>query len=233
MSKAISTLLELRRRKVFRGIGYYLVGAWTLLQVAEVVLEPAGLPSWSLTALLYFAVVGFPLAVWMAWRYELTDHGLVRTRPATEADSKADYSLKTSDYIIFGAMVAVIAAIAWQGLSNIRLEAVQTESSLQAEAEAQREALENSVAVLPFSDLSQSADQAYLDDAVDARVALVGPLRRGGLRRRAGRRHRAARPEPGERAYGQFPNVLFCLPVPKSHRAGNRERVGCCARFGG
>lgn len=166
MSKAISTLLELRRRKVFRGIGYYLVGAWTLLQVAEVVVEPAGLPSWSLTALLYFAVVGFPLAVWMAWRYELTDHGLVRTRPATEADSKADYSLKTSDYIIFGAMVAVIAAIAWQGLSNIRLEAVQTESSLQAEAEAQREALENSVAVLPFSDLSQSADQAYLGDGI-------------------------------------------------------------------
>lgn len=166
MTKALSTLLELRRRKVFRGIGYYLVGAWTLLQVAEVVLEPAGLPAWTLTALLYLAVIGFPLAVWMAWRFELTDHGLVRTRPATEADAGADYSLKTSDYVIFIALVAVIGAIAWQGLGNIRSEAVETQARVEAEAEAEREAVENSVAVLPFSDLSAAADQAYLGEGI-------------------------------------------------------------------
>ncbi|MDX1555229.1 MAG: hypothetical protein R3212_04315, partial [Xanthomonadales bacterium] len=154
-------LLELRRRKVFRGIGYYLVGAWTLLEVVELIAEPAGLPSWSLTALLYVAVVGFPLAVWISWRYELTDHGLVRTRPATAEDAQADYSLKTSDYLILIAMVAIIGAIAWQGLSGIRSEAIEAEAIAEQAAEAEREALENSVAVLPFSDMSQNADQAY------------------------------------------------------------------------
>jgi TolB-like protein/Tfp pilus assembly protein PilF len=166
MPKALSTVLELRRRKVFRGIGFYLVGAWTLLQVAEVVVEPAGLPSWTLTALLYVAVVGFPLAVWLAWRYELTEHGLVRTRPATDADSAADYSLKTSDYVIFAAMVAVVAAILWQGLSDIRSAAERTEERQQVAAEAEREAVENSVAVLPFTDLSLDGDQAFLGEGI-------------------------------------------------------------------
>ena len=159
-------LLELRRRKVFRGIGYYLVGAWTLLEVVELIAEPAGLPAWSLTALLYLAVVGFPLAVWVSWRYELTEQGLVRTRPATAEDAQADYSLKTSDYIILVAMVAVIGAFAWQGLSSIRSEAVEAEAVAEQAAEAEREALENSVAVLPFSDMSESGDQGFFGDGI-------------------------------------------------------------------
>ena len=173
MTGPLSTILELRRRHVFRGIGYYLVGAWTLLQVAEVIVEPAGLPAWTITALLYLAVIGFPLAVWVAWRYELTDHGLVRTRPATEADSEADYSLKPSDYVIFAAMVAVIGAIAWQGLANIRSDAEETRARVEAEAEAEREAVENSVAVLPFADLSQNTDQAYLAEGLSDTVLHV------------------------------------------------------------
>lgn len=169
----LSTILELRRRHVFRGIGYYLVGAWTLLQVAEVIAEPAGLPAWTMTALLYLAVIGFPLAVWVAWRYELTDHGLVRTRPATAAEAEADYSLKPSDYVIFTAMLAVIAAIAWQGLSSIRFDAEQTRVQAEQAAEAEREAVENSVAVLPFADLSQNTDQAYLAEGLSDTVLHV------------------------------------------------------------
>lgn len=151
---------------MFRGIGYYLIGTWTLLQVAELIAEPAGLPAWTLTALLYLAVLGFPLAVWVAWRYELTDHGLVRTSPATASDSTADYSLKPSDYVIFAAMLAVIGAIAWQGLADIRTEAEESQARVEQAAEAEREAVENSVAVLPFADLSQSADQAYLAEGL-------------------------------------------------------------------
>jgi len=165
--------MELRRRRVFRGIGYYLVGAWTLLQVAEVIAEPAGLPAWTMTALLYLAVIGFPLAVWIAWRYELTDHGLVRTRPATAADSDADYSLKRSDYVIFTAMLAVIGAVAWQGLSSIRSDAEQIRVQTEQAAEAEREAVENSVAVLPFADLSQNTDQAYLAEGLSDTVLHV------------------------------------------------------------
>lgn len=166
MSKRFSTLLELRRRRVFRGIGFYLVGAWTLLQVAEVIAEPAGLPGWTLTALLYVAVVGFPLAVWVAWRYELTDHGLVRTRPATAEETEADYSLKSSDYVIFVALLAIVSVVAWQGLSGIRSDANEVQMAAEQAAEAEREAVENSVAVLPFSDLSQNADQGFLGDGI-------------------------------------------------------------------
>lgn len=166
MVQPLTLITELRRRKVFRGIGYYLVGSWTLMEVVELLAEPAGLPSWSLTALLYLAVVGFPLAVWVSWRYELTDHGLVRTRKATEQDAQADYSLKARDYIVLAAMLAVIGIVSWQGLSGIRNEAEQAEATVARQAEAAREALENSVAVLPFSELSPSGDETYFGDGI-------------------------------------------------------------------
>ncbi|MEJ2127479.1 MAG: hypothetical protein P8X81_01395 [Woeseiaceae bacterium] len=71
---------ELRRRRVFRGAALYLVGAWLVLQVADVVAEPAGLPPWTMTVLLYVAATGFPFAVYLGWRYEFGEHGLVVPR---------------------------------------------------------------------------------------------------------------------------------------------------------
>ncbi|MDX1459662.1 MAG: tetratricopeptide repeat protein [Xanthomonadales bacterium] len=151
---------------MFRGIGFYLVGAWTVLQVVELLAEPAGLPPWSLTALLYVAVLGFPVAVWVSWRYELTDHGLARTRTATGEEAQQDYSLKASDYVIMLALLGVVGAVAWQGLGEIRSDAKQAEAQATQQAEAEREALENSVAVLPFSDMSLEVAQSYLGDGI-------------------------------------------------------------------
>jgi hypothetical protein len=73
---------ELRRRHVFRGAGFYLVGALMLLLVGDVIVEPAGLPAWIMTALLYLIIAGFSLAMYLGWRYDITDHGIVRTKPA-------------------------------------------------------------------------------------------------------------------------------------------------------
>ena len=130
MAQGLSFILELRRRKVFRGIGYYLIGAWTLLQVGEVIAEPAGMPDWTLTALLYLCVIAFPVAVWLAWRYQLTDEGLVRTVAATAEEANADYSLKLSDYLIFGLLIAVVGYASWTGVSNIRTDAEATQAQV-------------------------------------------------------------------------------------------------------
>jgi TolB-like protein/Flp pilus assembly protein TadD len=158
---------ELRRRRVFRVAGIYLVGAFTVLEVADVVSGPAGFPAWTLTALLYLLVLGFPLAVFLGWRYEIGDEGLVRTKPASADDVQhMDLSLRKSDYAIFAAIVIVAGAVAYQVVPSIRSQSDAAERI----AEEARIARANSIAVLPFADLSPGTDHAYLADGLSDTV---------------------------------------------------------------
>jgi len=74
---------ELKRRKVTRAGVTYALGAWVLLQLGDIVIEPLGWPDWFQTALIIFLVAGFPIVVVLAWVYELTSKGLVREEEAT------------------------------------------------------------------------------------------------------------------------------------------------------
>lgn len=87
---------ELMRRKVVRvGIGYIVI-MWLLLQVAEVTFEPLRLPEWSLTLLIVFAVIGFPVAAILAWIFEVTPQGLQRdpgdTAPGNDEKKQNSHS---------------------------------------------------------------------------------------------------------------------------------------------
>jgi adenylate cyclase len=75
---------ELRRRKVFRVAGVYLVAAWLTIQVADAVFEPLGLPVWALKLVIVLAAVGFPMACVLAWAFDVTARGVERT-PALPA----------------------------------------------------------------------------------------------------------------------------------------------------
>lgn len=75
-------IAELRRRRVFRSAAAYLVVAWLLLQIADVTFEPLGLPSWSQRSLIIALALGFLPACALAWLFDLTTRGLVRTEPA-------------------------------------------------------------------------------------------------------------------------------------------------------
>jgi hypothetical protein len=90
MSDGGSTLqrwfVELRRRKVFRVAGVYLVVAWLLVQVAGTTFEPMGLPGWTLKLVIVLAVLGFPLACAMAWAFDVTSKGIERTAAAAGND---------------------------------------------------------------------------------------------------------------------------------------------------
>ena len=61
-SKLQRWFAELRRRKVFRVAGVYLVAAWLTIQVADAVFEPLGLPVWTLKLVIVLAALGFPVA---------------------------------------------------------------------------------------------------------------------------------------------------------------------------
>ena len=70
---------ELKRRKVVQVCIAYIVGAWVLLQVADATFEPLNLPQWSTTLVLWLLVLGFPVALILAWALEVTPQGIRRT----------------------------------------------------------------------------------------------------------------------------------------------------------
>ncbi|MBT8137742.1 MAG: tetratricopeptide repeat protein [Gammaproteobacteria bacterium] len=73
-------LAEIRRRKVFRAAVAYSVVAWVVIQIADITFEPLHLPGWALTLLIALAIAGLPLAVVLAWLFDLTPAGLERDR---------------------------------------------------------------------------------------------------------------------------------------------------------
>jgi TolB-like protein/cytochrome c-type biogenesis protein CcmH/NrfG len=71
---------ELKRRKVFRVGITYVIGSWVLLQIADATFEPLNLPAWSTSLVLWLLVLGFPVALILAWALEVTPEGIKRTR---------------------------------------------------------------------------------------------------------------------------------------------------------
>jgi TolB-like protein/Tfp pilus assembly protein PilF len=69
---------ELKRRKVIHAGMYYAIGGWFLLQIGEVTFEPLELPTWAMRSLIYTVVAGFPLALVLAWFFDLTRQGFKR-----------------------------------------------------------------------------------------------------------------------------------------------------------
>jgi len=67
---------ELRRRKVLKVAGLYLVGAWLTLQIVDVIIPALFLPIWTVSLVLYLLVLAFPLVLVLSWRFDLTADGL-------------------------------------------------------------------------------------------------------------------------------------------------------------
>ena len=66
---------ELKRRNVFRAAALYAVAAWLIMQVGEVTFEPLHMPDWAMTLLVVLVIVGFPIAMILAWFFDLNRHG--------------------------------------------------------------------------------------------------------------------------------------------------------------
>jgi len=78
-STGAGLLAELRRRKVFRVAAVYAAGTFAVLQVASIVVKPLGLPGWTMTLVIFLAALGFPIALLLAWAFDVTPEGVQRT----------------------------------------------------------------------------------------------------------------------------------------------------------
>ncbi len=92
----MSFLREIKRRKVFQVAAAYAVIAWLLVQIITAVEEPLSLPAWFDTAIIVLLAAGFPIAVILAWAFDVTPQGIVQTPTAARPDVSVDAQVPES-----------------------------------------------------------------------------------------------------------------------------------------
>jgi len=152
---------ELRRRRVYRMAGFYVVGAWLVIQVADVFFPAWGLPETALRFLIIAMILCFPIALIFSWVFDITASGIVKTEPA-DPDEAFDNSLKRNDYVVLVALLAIGAAIVFGSLQKIAEEVDDVVAAV--------EKIANSVAVLPFVNLDSNPDTGYFSDGVTEEI---------------------------------------------------------------
>jgi TolB-like protein len=152
----MSFVSTLKRRKIFQVAAVYLVVAWAIMSVVDMVNEPLRLPEWFDTVVILFLAIGFPVAVVLilGWAFDLTPALAVRDRGTTVLASSSRQ--RRSGYVLIGLLVLAVGRVTYRVEINPSEQAVGTIAG-----ESQRELLPNSVAVLPFKNLSPSAEDAY------------------------------------------------------------------------
>ena len=147
---------ELGRRRVYRAGVVYTAAAVALLQAADVIIDGLFLPSWVLTFLIIVALLGLPVALGLAWAFQLTPPGLRREEPAPEGSSDAQPPTVLvvpvrARTVVSGAMLVLFGAIGFAAYVSLG-------AAPAGEAP--------SVAVLPFADLGGDPDDEYLRDGL-------------------------------------------------------------------
>ena len=154
---------ELKRRKVFRVAGVYAVVAFVVVQVADIVFPALHLPGWTVTLVVALAILGFPIALVLAWALEVTPDGVKRTEPAPTRAPDASTGGRDSRRIAFGLVVGFFLAVAGLGAYGW----IASEGTSAAEETALDP---HRVAVFPFT-VRGSPELEYLGESM---VELLG-----------------------------------------------------------
>ena len=143
--------------------GFYVVGAWLVIQVADVFFPAWGLPDTAVRFLIIAAMLCFPIALIFSWTYDITASGIVKTEPA-DPGASFDNSLKRTDYLVLVALLAIGAAVVFGSLQRI-VEEVDGTVAITAV-----EKIANSIAILPFDNLDTNPDTGYFSDGVSDEI---------------------------------------------------------------
>src|SRR6266536_2580487 len=133
---------ELKRRNVYKVAVAYAVLAWLLMQIASQIFPFFEIPNWAVRLVVLLLVIGFPVAVILAWAFELTPEGIKRAEDVDLSKSVAPKTGRKLDFSIIAVLLLAIAILVFQRLHPNVPPAVSS-------------SLNKSIAVLPFENLSE------------------------------------------------------------------------------
>src|SRR5437870_7703619 len=172
-----SFFAELKRRNVYKVAVAYIVAGWALSQGIAQVFPVFDIPNWIIRLIVLLIILGLPIALVLAWTFELTPQGIKRTETADAMPETARQKKHTWIYVV------VIAGLFSIGLFFLgRYSAFRVSSGEDGRPPAAAGSLpQKSIAVLPFDNLSRDPDNAYfcegVQDEILTRLAKVADLK--------------------------------------------------------
>ncbi|MGA7964385.1 MAG: tetratricopeptide repeat protein [Gammaproteobacteria bacterium] len=183
----IQFLTELKRRHVYRVAIAYAVTAWLLLQLGAIIFPTLHAPDWCERVLLGFVVLGFPVALLLAWAFEVTPEGV---RPTESVDSDEPRPARTHrrvgqtlNIVIIVILVAAVGVLAWQLSTQSHPSAAVVVAPVKSVAAPTTASAipAKSIAVLPFENLSADKGNAYfvagMQGLILTKLADIGDLK--------------------------------------------------------
>ena len=169
---------ELKRRNVYKVAVAYIVAGWALSQGIAQVFPVFDVPNWIIRLIVLLIIIGFPIALILAWMFELTPQGIKRTEDVDLVAAAQQPKKRTWIFVvIIGALVSIGLFFlgrysAFNGAPRQDASAARTEAATVSN---------KSIAVLPFDNLSRDPDNAYfcegVQDEILTRLAKVADLK--------------------------------------------------------
>ena len=174
MSDKPSFFAELKRRNVYKVAIAYAVIAWLLIQAGSILFPTFEAPGWVMKVFVTAIAAGFPIALVIAWAFEMTPEGIKRTENISPNEQIPQWSGRK-----FAAMIVSLALLA-AGLFLFQFTRSNPGASTVDPAQRERVS-DKSIAILPFENLSEDKANAYfadgMQDEIITRLAKIGQLR--------------------------------------------------------
>lgn len=162
---------ELQRRNVIKVSVAYVIVSWLLIQIADVILPTFGAPPWVMQVFVFFLALGLPVAILLAWAFEMTPDGIKATSSVEQTQSTTSITGQRLNYIV---MSLLALGVVFMVADNYLLESPQIPAK---DVDYRRV-----IAVIPFVNRSEAAENAEflsdgLHDELLTRLAKVADLR--------------------------------------------------------
>ncbi len=162
---------ELKRRNVFRVGVAYVISAWVLLQFADLVLENIQAPDWIIKVFMLALAIGFPLAVFFAWAFEMTPEGIKKEKDVDRSQSIAPQTGHKLDRSIIVILLIAVVYFSWDNLGPVPSDSKTTPET--AQQVSNLEYGPKSIAVLPFVNMSTDIENEFFSDGIAEEILNV------------------------------------------------------------